>query len=428
MSLRAGAWPSLRGGFLFNNRHALLAAVNLMQTDRARALARYGPMRHWIPRRIGNLDLVFDGFIFEDQGPGGADVVTNWDTSGARSMAGMFNNCTNFNQRLAFNTQSVIDMTAMFSGCTAFNQTLDFNTESVEHMSAMFLNCRQFDQPLEFDTESVENMSSMFSGCTMFNNTLRFDTGAVDNMAEMFLGCHTFDQPLTFDTESVTDMSSMFQGCTAFNQTLAFTNTASVDNMGGMFRGCRSFDQPLDFDTRDVTLMSGMFINCHRFNHRLNFNMAAVEDMVLMFSGCRTFNQTLRGWTHVPSDTGDSVKHMFKGCTSFQSPVFTMSLAEYDESYLEHTPLGASDTMSDGIEQLRSLVASGIADLAAQGRSIKNTSVVATARGSWAPDIYAYRSNLDDEIIYRQVLAGEVQQPIQRARGERRRLKRPPPV
>jgi hypothetical protein len=66
-------------------------------------------------------------------------------TSGAQSMAGMFNNCTNFNQRLAFNTQLVIDMSAMFSGCTAFNQTLDFDTGAVENMSAMFLNCRQFD-------------------------------------------------------------------------------------------------------------------------------------------------------------------------------------------------------------------------------------------------------------------------------------------
>jgi hypothetical protein len=187
-------------------------------------------------------------------------------------------------------------------------------------------------------------MSEMFQECARFNQPLNFtDTGAVEDMSFMFVFCQRFNQPLRFDTRAVLDMSNMFTNCIAFNQPLTFTDTGAVTNMSAMFSGCSVFNQPLRFDTRAVT------------------------DMSLMFSRCTAFNQSLYNWFHQPLGMGGAVHSMFLRCTSFKSPVFPMSVIEFNASALSETPLGRQDEMMMAV-QAASMVPD---DLAEQGRRIK---------------------------------------------------------
>jgi hypothetical protein len=113
--------------------------------------------------------------------------------------------------------------------------------------------------------------------------------------------------------------------------------------------------------------MSAMFSGCSVFNQPLRFDTRAVTDMSLMFSRCTAFNQSLYNWFHQPLGMGGAVHSMFLRCTSFKSPVFPMSVIEFNASALSETPLGRQDEMMMAV-QAASMVPD---DLAEQGRRIK---------------------------------------------------------
>jgi hypothetical protein len=343
-----------------------------MIENRVDAINEYGPLRTWDTQDVNSFDSAFENYRFiRAQGADDDDNITEWDTGAATSMQSMFRGCRRFNQPLRFNTQFVQNMSYMFDGCIRFDQPLRFNTQSVQNMSSMFSNCSAFNQALTFDTRLVNDMSNMFYRCERLNQPLTFNNrqptimfgmfhgcivlnqplnfgpnAAATHTANMFANCAAFNQPLTVNTQAVDHMYNMFYGCTTFNQPLDF-NTAAVIDMQGMFSGCAVFNQPLDFNTVAVIDMRKMFFGCTAFNQPLNFNTVAVLSMSEMFSGCTAFNQTLHRWLHQPTNDTRGIIAMFYGCESFLSPVFTMSLDEYNYSGLVQTPLGQSHVMLD---------------------------------------------------------------------------------
>ena len=143
---RAAAAPLAAPQTKFTNE-TLRAAVQLWCSDRAAALARYGP-------------------------------IGEWDTSGVTDMRKLFNDKRGFNDDISGWVMSgVTDTSWMFDGATSFNQPLDkWVVSSVKTMSRMFSGAAAFNQPLDkWDVSKVKDMNSMFDGATSFDQpkTLR---------------------------------------------------------------------------------------------------------------------------------------------------------------------------------------------------------------------------------------------------------------
>jgi hypothetical protein len=272
----------------------------------------------------------------------------------------------------------------------------------------------------EWNTERVEDFSRAFNlrylggytfsggqGAGEDDDITGWNTSAATNMTSMFKNCNTFNQPLRFDTHNVQRMDFMFNGCTAFNQPLTF-DTRAVTGMAIMFSSCTTFNQPVHFDTRNVRFMNNMFFGCRAFNQPLTFNTRACQDFGKMFFGCRAFNQPLHEWYTQPSRLYEpKTMGMFHLCNSFKSPVFAMSVEEYQVSRLPWTPLGKSALMQEAL-----IIARSKADPAKQGRIILLASIEA-ARVLGAPvhdpelaarrqdaDAYGYRADRHDDAEY----------------------------
>jgi type II secretory pathway pseudopilin PulG len=227
-------------------------------------------------------------------------ITGNPDISGIRTpnvqnMSSMFNNATNFNQPLHFDTSKVTTMSSMFISATKFDQPINFDTSNVQNMSSMFAKATSFNQPLNLNTPQLSNVSSMFADASNFNKSLKLNTSNLVNMSGMFSGAKTFNQPIDFNTANVKDMNSMFMNAAKFNQPVVF-NTAKVTLMPQMFYGASEFNHPLNFNTLNVTNMSGMFWGATNFNHPLNFTTSKVWIMNNMFRNATKFNQNLSAW------------------------------------------------------------------------------------------------------------------------------------
>lgn len=266
----------------------------------------------------------------------------------------------------------------------------------------------------EWNTERVQNFDRALAGY-MFrsqgagedDDITGWNTSAATVMSDMFDGCGSFNQPLRFDTHNVRWMDAMFRGCTAFNQPLMF-DTRAVINMQTMFAFCARFNQPVHFDTRAVTSMWAMFTYCTAFNQPLAFDTHNV-DMNAMFANCTAFNQPLHKWHHQPSLEGrlSQIVGMFENCRSFKSPVFAMSVFEYDASRLRTTPLGQSAVMEEALrraervndpaEQGRIILLASLRAARVLGAPVQNTALAALRRDA---DAYEYRPERDDDAVY----------------------------
>jgi len=74
----------------------------------------------------------------------------------------------------------------MFQNATNFNQPLQFNTSNVINMSYMFNNATNFNQPLNFDTSKLTNMIYMFENAINFNHSIYFQSNNKINYRRIF--------------------------------------------------------------------------------------------------------------------------------------------------------------------------------------------------------------------------------------------------
>ena len=98
--------------------YGLRTAVALWFSDRAAALAQYGPMALWNTRLVTDMSTLFKSRTDFNE-PIGA-----WDTSKVTNMKAMFSGAETFNKPIgAWDTSKVTDMSNMFNGVSSCSVT-----------------------------------------------------------------------------------------------------------------------------------------------------------------------------------------------------------------------------------------------------------------------------------------------------------------
>ena len=259
-----------------------------------------------------------------------------------RYMAGMFYNCSEFNQPIvnetggSLNTVQLVELSNFLYGAVKWNNKIDINIHDFStgfrssadiYLTNMFAQCRaltgQFDSSisnLKFSSGQGYSYicNGMFRGCHTLNTSLAtsgsaWNTSAIRQMADMFSECYAFNGSLAgWDVSGNTTFSFTFYGAVAFNQDISSWNTSNVQYMSGMFGSAQNFNKNISYNpttgawnTANVITMASMFYGATKFNNGettnnksapLNWNTGKVTTMESMFRDARAFNQNLNSW------------------------------------------------------------------------------------------------------------------------------------
>ena len=125
--------------------------------------------------------------------------LSEYDTAGYTSMAGMFNGCHRLKEIIGmdkFKTIKVKNMVAMFQECNEIEclNLSSFNTSNTTNMGWMFYKCYKLKEIIginNFDTSKVNNMRAMFAKCSemIYLDLSNFNTLNVDDFGWMFHKC-----------------------------------------------------------------------------------------------------------------------------------------------------------------------------------------------------------------------------------------------
>ena len=125
--------------------------------------------------------------------------LSEYDTAGYTSMAGMFNGCHRLKEIIGMNkfkTIKVKNMVAMFQECNKIEylNLSSFNTSNTTDMGWMFYKCYELQEVKginKFDTSKVNNMRAMFAKCSemIYLDLSNFNTSNVDDFGWMFHKC-----------------------------------------------------------------------------------------------------------------------------------------------------------------------------------------------------------------------------------------------
>jgi surface protein len=241
-----------------------------------------------------------------DTANGGAKPFALNSTSASTSLDAMFVGCSSFNQTVSFTGLTAVNAVAsMFAEATRFNNGNPTNTAgkpfifgvadpTLTSVAGMFVNCSSFNQTVTFpDFSGITLSANMFFNASVFNNGDLTNVGA---------------NAITWATSSLQLCNNMFQNAVAFNQRLSFTDMSNVTDAAGMLRGCTAFNngditnvsaKPLAWTTTALSITNNMFKNCTSFNQALTFSdMSNMTSAVNMLNACDVFKQnSLSTWT-----------------------------------------------------------------------------------------------------------------------------------
>jgi len=106
--------------YSFENKAALVIAVNLWISDNTAALATYGEINTWLTTAVTDMANLFEG-----KGTFNSDI-SNWDVSNVTTMQLMFSGAEAYNQPInSWNVEKVVNMENMFATANAFQQPLN---------------------------------------------------------------------------------------------------------------------------------------------------------------------------------------------------------------------------------------------------------------------------------------------------------------
>lgn len=193
--------------------------------------------------------------------------LSELDTTGVVSMAGMFAGCSSLKEIdiSGFEMADVTDMQAMFSDCSDLKTVTfgDLSTRKVTDMTALFQNCRSLRSVSlgGLDASHITSMNQMFAGCSSLENLdlQDFHPGDLHSMRRTFADCSALKWIRfgSIDTGKVTTMEGCFSGCSSLSQLdLSAFATGSLVVAGEMFAGCSGIST-LDLSTFDLRNVRG---------------------------------------------------------------------------------------------------------------------------------------------------------------------------
>ena len=196
--------------------------------------------------------------------------------------------------------EKVTDCKDLFKDCKEiiFLDLSNFDTSNASNMSGMFEGCSKLKEIKGLNkiiTNKVKNMHGMFDECRELEylDLSNFDTSNVNDMIVMFNDCIKLKEIKglnKFNTCKVEVMTGMFQFCYCLtNLDLSNFNTSNTIKTDYMFNRCNRLTEIKGiekFITNKVITMISMFQDCHELNYLniSNFDTSNVEDMSRLFN------------------------------------------------------------------------------------------------------------------------------------------------
>ena len=290
--------------------------------------------------------------------------LSNFYSSGTKSMRYMFNNCSSLSDsgvlNMMFNGEC--DLSYMFNNCTSlfyfdinkkiyysspnnskttnlqymFNNCInlvkvdcsDFNIELKANFKGIFSNCISLTNVNfnQFKLPNAIDLSYMFKNCTSLTTV---ELNSFDNLTQyntiegMFYNCYNLISVdlMQFDTSKTTNMKLLFYNCSKLTSlNLINLKTSSVIDMNGMFSNChllKSLNLSF-FDTKSVIDMSSMFQNCSKIRilSLNNFDTSSVKKMDSMFKNCNDLISLFI--TNFQTESVVSMASMFENCFNME--------------------------------------------------------------------------------------------------------------
>ena len=235
----------------------------------------FGIMEDWDTSLVTDMSFTF-GANRSYSADFNADI-SRWDTSGVKTMRGMFNAATTFNQEIgSWNVSQVTDMSSMFEDAENFNMTIsDWDTSMVTSMERMFAGSISFSQPvLLWNTSNLENTTNMFLEATAF---MSLHACSEDGPPES-CACAECLTDFTFNSSLASCLAEdpEYGLCENFGASSGFGvmpdwNVRHVADMRGAFKDRSTFNGDITlWDTRSVTTMESMFQNAIAFAREIS--------------------------------------------------------------------------------------------------------------------------------------------------------------
>ena len=200
---------ALTGCGAFEEREALVVAVDSWLRNASDAEATYGPISSWNTARVRDMSELFCYDYFCSHSRAAAKFfdgdVSSWDTSNVTRMDKMFRGSVEFDQDLGFwDTSKVVSTASMFRGAEAFGQNISgWRTSNLVSADYMFRGASAFNQDLGgWDTTSLRSAVQMFYSASRFNSDLSsWSVAGLWSMQDMFAFAEDFNQSLGWATD-----------------------------------------------------------------------------------------------------------------------------------------------------------------------------------------------------------------------------------
>ena len=148
-----------------------------------------------------------------------------------------------------WNVSLVTDFSEVFANSKINEDLSDWDVSGATSMAMMFWHADHLEDGglWKWDVRNVQTMERMFLGASKFNGDLNdWDTRSLTNTMGMFWKASKFNQDLCmWDTSRLVDASRMFAEATSFDQDIRDWNTNKLQDLSYMFLHATAFQQDL---------------------------------------------------------------------------------------------------------------------------------------------------------------------------------------
>ena len=211
----------------------------------------------------------WDGFLNWNNASNNASLleVIDGNTTGVRSMSGLFGYCTELRKVCPLDTSTVHWMDYMFNGCTDLTSIPWIDTSNVLSMYCMFTNSGITTIP-KLDTHNCHVFGMMFDGCTNLEYIPWIDTSLAGVTGDYYTDSH-----VSWYRQEVYGMFRQ----TPKLKTIPLIDTSHAQNFTYMFEDSGIEYMPL-IDTSSGQEFTSMFFRAQNLKNVPDFDMSSLKN------------------------------------------------------------------------------------------------------------------------------------------------------